>query len=104
VSYNLADITLNIYKGGVKKLISPLTLRVSTAILIIRYKTKGNKTMATITFTYSPSYDQLVSNVKLLEPTLEYSVAIPDNSTLFVDDVYYHVDAWLRGLGYVIPE
>lgn len=60
--------------------------------------------MAILTFTYSPSYEQKETDVKLLRPSLEYRVEIPDNMSLFTDDVYYHVDAWLRGLGYVIPE
>jgi hypothetical protein len=60
--------------------------------------------MSTITFTYSPSYEQKEVDVQLIRPSLEYRVEIPDNADLFVDDVYYHVNAWLRGLGYVIPE
>ena len=60
--------------------------------------------MTTITFSYSPNYEQKEVEVKDLRPSLEYRVEIPDNSTLFVDDVYHHVDAWLRGLGYIIPE
>lgn len=60
--------------------------------------------MATITFTYSPNYEQKEVDVKLIAPSLEYRVELPDNTTLFVDDVYHHINAWLRGLGYVIPE
>ena len=60
--------------------------------------------MATITFTYSPSYEQKEVDVKLIQPSLEYRVEIPDDMSLFTDDVYYHVNAWLRGLGYVIPD
>jgi hypothetical protein len=60
--------------------------------------------MATITFTYSPSYEQKETDVKLIQPSLEYRVEIPDNTAIFVDDVYHHVDSWLRGLGYIIPE
>lgn len=60
--------------------------------------------MAAITFTYSPSYDQKDTDAKMLTPSLEYRLEIPEHTTLFVDDVYYHVNAWLRGLGYVISE
>ena len=61
--------------------------------------------MATITFNYTPTYEQKdTDDVKMLAPSLEYRVDIPENTTLFVDDVYYHVNAWLRGLGYVISE
>lgn len=60
--------------------------------------------MPSITFTYSPSYENRDTDVKDIAPSLEYRVEIPDNSTLFIDDVYHHVDAWLRGLGYVIPD
>lgn len=60
--------------------------------------------MPSISFSYTPSYEHSETDVKSLAPSLDYRVEIPDNATLFVDDVYYHVNAWLRGLGYVISE
>ena len=62
--------------------------------------------MATITFNYAPNYEQKQSEVRLIEPSLEYRVEIPDGALfqLQVEDVYYHVNNWLRGLGYVISE
>lgn len=60
--------------------------------------------MPSISFSYAPAYEQSETDVKSLAPCLEYRVEIPDNATLFVEDVYYHVNAWLRGLGYVISE
>jgi len=60
--------------------------------------------MATVTFTYSPSYEQKEPSAKSIQPSLEYRLEIPDDMSLFTDDVYYHVNAWLRGLGYVIPD
>lgn len=60
--------------------------------------------MPSISFSYVPTFNQAETEVKSLAPCLEYRVEIPDNATLFVDDVYYHVNAWLRGLGYVISD
>ena len=60
--------------------------------------------MTTITFSYSPNYEQKEVEARDLQPSLEYRVEIPDNTFLSVSDVYHHVDAWLRGLGYIIPE
>lgn len=60
--------------------------------------------MATMTFTYSANYEQKFTEGSLLEPTVEYRLEIPENTNMLVDDVYYHVEAWLRSLGYVIPE
>ena len=60
--------------------------------------------MATITFNYSPNYEQKEVDVKLIQPSLEYRIEISDDNLLGVDDVHYHVNAWLRGLGYIIHE
>ena len=60
--------------------------------------------MASISFSYTPNYEQTETNVSAISAAVEYRVDIPDSATLFVDDVYYHVNAWLRSLGYVISE
>lgn len=60
--------------------------------------------MPYLTFSYSPDNDDKETDVKMISPSLDYRLEIPASATLFVDDVHYHVNAWLRGLGYVISE
>jgi hypothetical protein len=58
--------------------------------------------MATITFTYTPDYDENEKAVTagLLLASLEYRVEIPKNMDVTLDDLQIHFEYWLRGLGY----
>jgi hypothetical protein len=60
--------------------------------------------MAIMTFTYTPSYHQEDAEAMYLEAEVEYKLEIPETVSMTVDDVHYHVDNWLRSLGYVISE
>jgi hypothetical protein len=60
--------------------------------------------MPRISFSWIPSYisdkDMEDIEVSLIEPTVEYSVEIPDNAVPDVADIYVHVNNWLRGCGF----
>jgi hypothetical protein len=58
--------------------------------------------MATITFIYSPDYEQNenIDDAALLTASVEYRVEIPKKVDLTIDDLYVHFNQWLRGLGY----
>lgn len=57
------------------------------------------------TFSVSPDYlsdDDVVDNVRHVEPSLDYSIELPKGTVVSVDDLYYHFDLWLRGMGYYL--
>lgn len=58
--------------------------------------------MATITFTYSPDYqeNENIDDASLLTASVEYRLEVPKKVILTTDDMYVHFDQWLRGLGY----
>lgn len=60
--------------------------------------------MAEITFTYTPDYDQADTDVTLVEPAVIHTLTLPKNISvsngLTIEDINYHYNLWLRGLGY----
>ena len=59
--------------------------------------------MPRITFNWSPDYKSDKGSevdVSLLEASVDYSIEIPEDATVIIDDIYVHVDNWLRGCGF----
>lgn len=58
--------------------------------------------MATVTFTYTPDYDEndTIDDASSLTASVEYRLEVPKKLELTTDDLYVHFDQWLRGLGY----
>lgn len=60
--------------------------------------------MATISFRYTPDFDdnKNCNSAACLLATVDYSVEIPVNMPITVDDLQLYFNQWLRGLGYEI--
>jgi len=60
--------------------------------------------MPNITFSWAPDYSDKDSdiNVSNLDASVEYSIDIPKGVDVTVNDIYTHVNYWLRGCGYYI--
>ena len=63
--------------------------------------------MSRITFSWSPDYNSDKSeniDVSAMEASVEYTIDVPENAIIAIDDIYSHVDNWLRGCGYCINQ
>lgn len=61
--------------------------------------------MSRITFNWSPDYNSDKDSdldVWAMEASVDYSIDVPEDAVVTVDDIYTHVNNWLRACGYSI--
>lgn len=59
--------------------------------------------MPRITFSWSPDYNSDKDSdidISMMEASVDYSIDVPEDAVVTVDDIYTHVNNWLRACGF----